>query len=181
MLALILISINVGSGEPPENYRTDSARFLMYAITDLMTQDHRSCDELLVAVEHAVANADWPLARSEFAHFHRRMLHHFGVEEEVLFPAFEQSTGIYRGPTQVMRAEHAQLRQLLAATESALAGEDADDYSGHAETLLIMMQQHNVKEENILYPMCDQHLADQFDTLLPSLQHAIAAHEDPPT
>jgi hemerythrin-like domain-containing protein len=49
------------------------------------------------------------------------MLHHFGVEESVLFPRFEQSTGMYRGPTQVMRGEHVQMRQLLAAAEAALA------------------------------------------------------------
>jgi hypothetical protein len=41
---------------------------------------------------------------------------------------------------------------------------------GNAETLLIMMQQHNVKEENVLYPMCDQHLADQLENLLPELR-----------
>jgi hypothetical protein len=29
--------------------------------------------------------------------------------------------------------------------------------------LLIMMQQHNLKEENILYPMCDQALAGDAD------------------
>jgi tRNA 2-thiouridine synthesizing protein A len=50
---------------------------------------------------------------------------------------------------------------------SALDARDGDDYAGNAETLLIMMQQHNVKEENVLYPMCDQHLADQLDALLP--------------
>jgi DUF438 domain-containing protein len=68
---------------------------------------------------------------------------------------------MYRGPTQVMRGEHAQMRLLLTAAASALTAQDVDDYAGNAETLLIMMQQHNVKEENVLYPMCDQHLADQ--------------------
>ncbi|TRZ68118.1 MAG: hemerythrin domain-containing protein, partial [Rhodocyclaceae bacterium] len=34
-----------------------------------------------------------------------------------------------------------------------------------AETLLILMQQHNMKEENILYPMCDQALAAQVEQL----------------
>ena len=34
----------------------------------------------------------------------------------------------------------------------------ADAFQSVAETLLIMMEQHNMKEENILYPMCDQHV-----------------------
>ena len=68
------------------------------------------------------------------------------------------------------------MRQLLAAAETALAKRDADDYMGNAETLLIMMQQHNVKEENVLYPMCDQHLADQLENLLPELRAQVDEH-----
>ena len=36
-----------------------------------------------------------------------------------------------------------------------------------------MMQQHNLKEENVLYPLCDQHLSDQASTLLPRLQEML--------
>jgi len=57
----------------------------------------------------------------------------------------------------------------------------ADDYAGTAETLLIIMQQHNVKEENVLYPMCDQRLADQLEALLPELQKQLAEHESTST
>lgn len=91
----------------------------------------------------------------------------------MLFPAFEQKTGMTMGPTQVMRGEHVQMRELMDAASASLAAKDANDYSGNAETLLVMMQQHNMKEENMLYPMCDQHLMDQVDTLLPRLQHEI--------
>jgi DUF438 domain-containing protein len=87
---------------------------------------------------------------------------------------------MHQGPTQVMRGEHVQMRQLLAAAEAALAERDVDDYSGNAETLLIMIQQHNVKEENILYPMCDQQLADQLEALLPKLQKQLSANAKTP-
>jgi iron-sulfur cluster repair protein YtfE (RIC family) len=36
-----------------------------------------------------------------------------------------------------------------------------------------MLQQHNTKEENVLYPMCDQVLAGQVGTLLPQLQSSL--------
>jgi len=150
----------------------------MQTITDFMSADHRSCDRLLVAVEQALADGDWELAQAAFERFRDGMLNHFSAEESVLFPRFEQSTGIYRGPTQVMRAEHLQMRQLLSAAAAALAARDTDDYSGNAETLLIMMQQHNVKEENVLYPMCDQHLAAQMPMLLPDLQQELAADRE---
>jgi iron-sulfur cluster repair protein YtfE (RIC family) len=54
-----------------------------------------------------------------------------------------------------------------------LLAKDADDYAGNTETLLIMMQQHNMKEEHVLYPMCDQHLADLADVLLPKLRQQL--------
>jgi DUF438 domain-containing protein len=62
------------------------------------------------------------------------------------------------GPTEVMRGEHRQMRDLLGQMSSGLADRDGDTFSGAAETLLILMQQHNMKEENILYPMCDNAL-----------------------
>ena len=58
---------------------------------------------------------------------------------------------------------------------SARAAQDADAYSGEAETLLIMMQQHNMKEENMLYPMCDQRLTDQTEALLADMLAKINA------
>jgi DUF438 domain-containing protein len=138
-----------------------------------MSADHRRCDDIFVDVEQAVSAGDWDRATTVYAQFQNAVLQHFAAEESLLFPAFEEKSGMYMGPTQVMRGEHVQMRELLDAARDALAAKDADDYSGNAETLLIMMQQHNMKEENILYPMCDQHLVDQVDALLPRLQFEI--------
>ena len=142
----------------------------MHNIRDFMSTDHRRCDDIFVDVEQAVSAGDWDRATSVYAQFQNAVLQHFAAEESLLFPAFEEKSGMYMGPTQVMRGEHVQMRELLDAARDALAAKDADDYSGNAETLLIMMQQHNMKEENILYPMCDQHLIDQVDEMLPRLQ-----------
>ncbi len=145
----------------------------MHNIRDFMSADHRRCDDIFVDVEQAVSAGDWDRATTVYAQFQNAVLQHFAAEESLLFPAFEEKSGMYMGPTQVMRGEHVQMRELLDAARDALAAKDADDYSGNAETLLIMMQQHNMKEENILYPMCDQHLVDQVDALLPRLQFEI--------
>ena len=147
----------------------------MTTIRDLLADDHRQCDNCFVAVEQAVAKGDWANAGTEFARLNQAMERHFVAEESLLFPAFEERTGMRMGPTQVMRGEHAQMRELLGAAGAALAAKGADDYSGYAETLLIMMQQHNMKEENVLYPMCDQHLGHETATLVPKLEQAISA------
>jgi len=146
----------------------------MESIRDLMAADHGQCDDCLVAVERSVARAAWADADAEFGRLRDAMQRHFDAEEAVLFPAFEAHTGMRMGPTQVMRGEHGQMRELLGAAKIALEARDAEEYSGTAETLLIMMQQHNMKEENILYPMCDQQLAAQLEKLLAQLKGGIA-------
>lgn len=145
----------------------------MQSIKEFMAGDHRHCDDLFAEVENAVVRGDWVLASSGFSAFGDAMLRHFGAEETILFPAFEERTGMYMGPTQVMRGEHVQLRELIASAAKALEDRDAEAYSGDAETILIMMQQHNMKEENVLYPMCDQQLAEQAGVLLPGLHEVI--------
>lgn len=142
----------------------------MTPIKNCMTHDHRRCDDIFAEVEQAVAAQAWDRASAAFTSFASAMRQHFAAEEELLFPAFELKSGMTMGPTQVMRGEHEQMRELIAAAQDALSAQDADDYSGNADTLLIMMQQHNMKEENVLYPMCDDHLVDQADALLAQLQ-----------
>jgi hemerythrin-like domain-containing protein len=59
-----------------------------------------------------------------------------------------------------MRSEHVEIRETLQGMTDALASRNADVYLGLAETLLMLLRQHNTKEEQILYPMADQALAD---------------------
>jgi hemerythrin-like domain-containing protein len=129
------------------------------SITASLLQHHKHCDELFAEAENACANGDWPPAEKGFARLRDELETHFATEEEILFPAFEEATGMTSGPTGIMRTEHRGMRELLAQMQGALVARDGDAFGGSAETLLILMQQHNVKEENILYPMCDKALA----------------------
>jgi len=88
------------------------------------------------------------------------------MEEEVLFPAFETASGSTMGPTSIMRHEHEQMRNLFAEMDQAIDTQSADDYLGASETLLVLMQQHNAKEEQILYPMTDRVLEAQQSELM---------------
>src|SRR5512147_1789043 len=125
----------------------------MSTILAFLGCDHRACDDLFASAEAAVAQKDWDSARSLFERFRAAMTHHLAMEEEVLFPAFEARTGMSTGPTQVMRMEHAQMRGLMQEMARAVLAADRDGYLGLSETLNMLMQQHNLKEENMLYPM----------------------------
>lgn len=141
----------------------------MNAIAELMSADHQACDNEFAAAEQAVLDGRWEAAASAFDTFRRDMAHHFRMEEEALFPALTAAGGP-AGPVQVMRMEHAQMNDLLEQMGAALAGRDANEYGGLSETLLVVMQQHNHKEENILYPIADQVLAAQRNAVIDRLR-----------
>ncbi len=128
----------------------------MSAIFSYMSAGHRDCDTFYADAESAVAEQKWPEANQQWTLFTTALLHHLRQEEELLFPAFEQATGNTNGPTAVMRMEHEQMRALVDAMSAAMASQDDEHYLGLAETLMILMQQHNMKEEQMLYPMSDR-------------------------
>lgn len=130
-----------------------------------MAQDHRDCDQLFAKAENAASKEDWETASQAFNEFIQAMERHLGIEEQTLFPAFEEATGIVTGPTEMMRMEHEQMRTLFSEMKAAMEQRDSDNYLGEAETLLILMQQHNMKEEQILYPMTDQSLANAVEII----------------
>ncbi|MFN3397922.1 MAG: hemerythrin domain-containing protein [Sulfurimicrobium sp.] len=138
----------------------------MTTISDFLAPDHQRCDNLFAAAEAAAARGDWDDAATGFASFQNAMLHHFAMEEEIMFPAFETRTGMTQGPTAMMRSEHRQMTDLLNQMADAAARKDSDAFLGDAETLLIIMQQHNMKEEQMLYQMADQVLAGELDDLI---------------
>jgi hemerythrin-like domain-containing protein len=125
-------------------------------ISNYMTPEHRACDAVFAEAEKAAAAGDWAEAEKKFLQFANETLTHFKKEEEELFPAFEAKTGSTEGPTQVMRFEHEQVRGLLGKMGEAVEKQERDTYLSLAESMMILLQQHNMKEEQMLYAMCDR-------------------------
>ncbi len=138
----------------------------MTTISEFLAPDHQLCDNLFAAAEADVAQGDWDKAATGFLRFQNALKHHFAMEEEVMFPAFEESTGIAQGPTSMMRSEHQQMICMLNLMSAAVARKDKASYLGDADTLLIIMQQHNMKEEQMLYQMADRALAGEMDKVV---------------
>jgi len=139
-------------------------------ISNFMRDEHRMCDEYFAKAEEAVSNGDFKEAFKYFEEFMVDTLKHFDKEEEILFPTFEEVTGSSEGPTQVMRYEHNQVRGLLEQLKDAIDKEDKDRFFSVADTLMILLQQHNMKEEQMLYAMCDRVLAPQADKLVEKMK-----------
>jgi len=138
----------------------------METITQTLTNEHSHCDQLFAQAEEKVVKKQWELATTGFTNFRAAMEQHFTKEEQVLFPSFEERTGQTAGPTAVMRMEHQQMRQVFDEMQKALTEQDSEEYLGFSETLLVLMQQHNVKEQQMLYPMTDQVLSQEVASIL---------------
>lgn len=132
----------------------------MASISSFMTGDHRACDLRLADLENHAAAGRWPEARTAWHAFEAAMHCHFRREEDVLFPAFEQATGGGGGPTFVMRMEHDQMRTTMAQIDAAVRAGDKKRVLALTESLMVLIQQHNMKEEQILYPMSEQMVDD---------------------
>lgn len=143
----------------------------MSNISEFMTGQHRHCDAIYTRAEAAADAGDWETASRETEAFFSEMEKHLSNEEEILFPAFEQKTGMTTGPTAVMRHEHQQMRDLFTQMREGLTQQDAEQFLGAGETLFMLIQQHNMKEEGVLYPMTDNNLSDQSDQLITEMKN----------
>lgn len=140
------------------------------SISGIMEGHHKYCDTIYVRAENLLMKGDLEKGKELMNAFIWNMELHFAREEKILFPSFEERTGMVGGPTQVMRTEHEQIRGVLREIEASLNKGDFQRIYDLSETMLILIQQHNSKEENVLYPMTDQHLPGDFEEIAKQMQ-----------
>jgi DUF438 domain-containing protein len=125
------------------------------SVNQFMTEDHRACDEQFAQLENIVDSGNFDGAKAMFEEFYSHMINHFEKEEKVMFPKFNESAGEGCNPTTVMIMEHDQMRSLMNKMGEALKANDKEEFLGLSENLLFVMQQHNMKEEQIMYNLVD--------------------------
>ena len=145
----------------------------MSSIKNFLTQDHRDCDDTFATMEQQANSEGLSSAKSLYEKMSSEMEHHFQMEERVMFPAFEQKTGMTQGPTEMMRMEHIQMRELIKEVGEALEADNKDRFFGLTETMMIMVQQHNMKEEQMLYTMAQQHLSAEAEQVITMMEAMI--------
>lgn len=140
-------------------------------VTEYLSWDHDRLDALLEAAMDHVRRGQWVPAAALSRDFSHGLLRHIRIEEEILFPSFEQATGMRDGgPTAVMRQEHIDIQQHLHGMLQAVNARDIDAAYQCRADLLGVLVAHNMKEESILYPATDRlHADDSLDRLLERL------------
>ena len=141
-------------------------------LAEFFTQDHRDCDAQWAEVEAILDSSGTEAGRDKWRVFEARMRRHFAMEEEVLFPAFNARSRMGGGgPTAIMTMEHEQMRGLLDQIGAAVESGDAEEGMNLGDTLLMLIQQHNVKEEGMLYPRAENVLAGHWVNLATKLEN----------
>ncbi len=144
----------------------------MATIKEYLAADHSRCDELFAQMED-VASKSLSDAKEACKEFKKETERHFQMEERVMFLEFETKTGMTQGPTMMMRHEHTQMRGLMTQMCEAIDADNKDKFFGLSETLMILLQQHNMKEEQMLYPMAQQHLSAESDKIVEMMESLI--------
>ncbi|MCX6052438.1 MAG: hemerythrin domain-containing protein [Campylobacterales bacterium] len=144
----------------------------MSTIKEYMTQDHGRCDELFATMEEK-ATKSLESAKEACQEFVSETERHFQMEERIMFLEFETKTGMTQGPTAMMRHEHVQMRSLMKQMLEAIDAGNKDKFFGLSETLMILIQQHNMKEEQMLYTMVQQHLSADSDRIVSMMESMI--------
>ena len=93
----------------------------MKTLLEHMQAHHGRCDQLYADGENFLLDEQIEEGLESIKSFLNEMERHFQMEETVLFPTFEEISGMRHGPTQVMRMEHQQMRNLLARMSEAVS------------------------------------------------------------
>jgi len=124
-------------------------------IRQFFEEDHDRLDGLFQSFQ-ALKRSDAAKAKAAFKEFKFGLQRHIVWEEELLFPLWEEKTGLSDGgPTFVMRHEHRRIGEQLEAIHRKVAEENPDS-DQEEQALTALLASHNLKEERVLYPSLDQ-------------------------
>jgi iron-sulfur cluster repair protein YtfE (RIC family) len=122
-----------------------------------MAHNHTVLDVLLREIALMVEDGEFERADNHFPDAEAHALRRMDLEEQVTYPQFERLTGIDAdGPTAILRWEHREMREALAAMRVALAEGNVGDFHRAYEAFTRLESQHRVSEDRLLFPLIDQ-------------------------
>ncbi|MBI5630706.1 MAG: hemerythrin domain-containing protein [Elusimicrobia bacterium] len=125
-------------------------------VSEFFERDHREIDALLADVAFDSGRE----AAAKFAEFDARLERHIRWEESILFPAVARNApDLAMGPIRVMSMEHELIREGKTGALAALNACDAKRARQFVEAMERVLRDHNFKEEQFLYPACDNLLS----------------------
>ncbi len=161
----------------PRDFRVEicrraAERGTLRKISETLGFDHERLARLEVAAFIARAAGDARSAETWYEAFSSGLRRHIAVEEQLLFPLFEERAGLLpdSGPTEVMRREHQEILRLHAEILSTI-GDPARLPDAARAAFHEVLEEHHLKEEGMLYPALDEVLSpEEGDALVAKIQ-----------
>src|SRR5262245_23837885 len=126
---------------------------------------HEHLTELFLLHQDALLSLDVQLAIARLQLFERELRAHMKVEEDVLLPVYARAGRIQGGPIEFYTGEHKKMLEFLARFSSKLEEMKKTPANLRREIIELfddqalfkhLMQHHDMREKNILYPVLDQ-------------------------
>jgi iron-sulfur cluster repair protein YtfE (RIC family) len=126
-------------------------RMSNFIVSEVLEHDHDAIDAEFQRFREGLERGEW--LDGSFGRAAEALRHHIYVEEEALFPVLR--VGGLVAPVFVMLREHAEIWQALDAIEAG-AGRDTARALYAMASMIAVLEPHNSKEEQILYPASGQ-------------------------
>jgi len=149
----------------PERFRVEIRRRKTSGsrtVSECLNNEHQRLDTIVSVIRNALENGDMEVAGGYLNEFTCGLARHIDIEEQLLIPVFERATGIGEGGlTGVMRRDHLAIRGFVRSITRAITSGNAGAAITFLDDLLDALEEHNRKEENILYPATDDVLGTE--------------------
>ena len=138
--------------------------------TNWLYHDHLDLEDLLDDCSAAAKRGDWPGTTRLYGRLLARLKGHMRIEEEVLFPAYEQMPGAPSEPTASLRNDHDAMVRWCRDLHFGIQGQDAGGFLGALKSLRALLARHDEKEEHLFLPMAGHALLGQREEILSRLK-----------
>lgn len=141
------------------------------SISGLVGADQRRLDDILDEVDECVGSGRFFQAARLYDEFLSGLERHMEMEEEVLFPLYASLVQGGDGVVADMATEHMLIRVVAEEVAESLRLEDVRAFSDGIEELHAVMDGHDLREEQGVYPRLDEALLarDTRDSILQKL------------
>lgn len=135
-----------------------------------LVHDHSVYEDILFKCQDFVESGEWEEAKRAFNELVDHLKGHMAMEEEVLYPAYENRVKSRTSPTEILREDHDQLVRLVRDMIQVFRSRDTGhvlDCLSHLERQMIT---HHEKEEDIFLPMASVILDENKEEIIAQLK-----------
>ena len=130
-----------------------------------LIHDHHKYDEMLTECELAADMADWKDAIQLFDKFTTELKLHMQLEDEVLYPLFEEKQSDDDDEMSILHEEHENLMRLLRDLVCVIKTKNIDHFMDSLVPLHKAMNEHNEHEEMVFERLGSDSLLTRHDEI----------------